>query len=52
MGVGKGLAIPSREGFGKIFSAPDCRVSSGSLELFGKKNNLSGPRVGIAIKKN
>ena len=51
MGVGKGLTIPSREGFGKIFSAPDCRVRSGSLELFGKKNNLSGPRVGIAIKK-
>lgn len=51
MGAGKVLTIPSRDGFGKIFSNPDLRVRSGSLELFGKKNNLSGPRVGISIKK-
>ena len=51
MGAGRRFSIPSKEGFTKIFSSPDHKSSSGVFLLFGKKNNLSTPRIGIAIKK-
>ena len=51
MGAGRGISIPSKEGFTKIFSSPDHRASSGVFFLFGKINNLKAPRIGIAIKK-
>ena len=51
MGAGRGFSIPSKEGFTKIFSSPDHKSSSGVFLLFGKKNNLNTPRIGIAIKK-
>lgn len=51
MGAGRGISIPSKEGFTKTFSSPDHRASSGVFFLFGKTNNLKAPRIGIAIKK-
>jgi len=51
MGTGKTLTIPSREGFGKVFSKPDYKTSLGPFKLFGKKNSLSSHRIGVSIKK-
>ena len=47
----KKLSIPAKEGFAKIFSCPDVRLSIGEFILLGKNNLLKTPRIGISIKK-
>ena len=47
----KKLSIPAKEGFGKILSCPDVKLSIGKFILYGKNNFINIPRIGISIKK-
>ena len=47
----KKLSIPAKEGFEKILSCPDVKLSIGKFILYGKNNFINISRIGISIKK-
>ena len=49
--MGLKRSIPSKEGFSKIFSAPDKKHSTKTLLVLSKENNLEHSRLGVAIRK-
>ena len=49
--MGLRYAIPSKEGFSKIFSTPDKKHSTKDLLVLSKENNLEHSRLGVAIRK-
>ena len=44
-------SIPSSEGFDRIFSTPDKKVSSKHFLLLSKENGLGVARIGVAVRK-
>ena len=52
MSLSDRYTVPSKPGFSSILSKPDFRFNKGNYLLFGKKNSMKIPRLGVSIKKS
>ncbi|MDP6917244.1 MAG: ribonuclease P protein component [SAR86 cluster bacterium] len=51
MSLSDRYTVPSNPGFSSILSKPDLKFNKGSYLVFGKKNSVKTPRLGVSIKK-
>ena len=52
MSLSDRYTVPSNPGFSSILSKPDFKLNMGKFLVFGKKNSIETPRLGVSIKKS